>query len=112
MSDDKQNIIRHGKYRTPNGDIFWYENGKLHKEGEPAVIHTDGSTRWYVNGKKHRDDGPAIERGNMSNRSNRWFLDDVEYTEEEFKIYLVKKKLNEALQTELISESIKSKVKI
>lgn len=110
----KQHHVKNGKYRTPNGDIFWYKDGLIHKDSEPAIIHVDGDTRWYINGKKHREDGPAIERGKISksNRANRWFLEDIEYTEEEFNIFLEKKKLNESLNIVLSYKPIRFKTKI
>jgi len=37
------------------------KNGKLHREDDPAVEHTNGDKHWYKNGKLHRVDGPAIE---------------------------------------------------
>ena len=35
-------------------------NGKLHRDGEPAIIWADGSQEWYIDDKLHRDDGPAV----------------------------------------------------
>jgi hypothetical protein len=29
--------------------------------GDPAIEHLDGDKWWYQNGKFHREDGPAIE---------------------------------------------------
>jgi len=35
-----------------NGSKFWYENGKLYKDGDkPAVTHPNGTKWWYKNGK-------------------------------------------------------------
>jgi hypothetical protein len=45
----------------PNGNKYWYLNGKLHREDGPAVERSDGSKSWYLNGEFHREDGPAIE---------------------------------------------------
>lgn len=42
-----------------NGTKKWYKNGKLHREGGPAIEHLDGENHWYINGKLHRMDGPA-----------------------------------------------------
>lgn len=37
----------------PNGDQWWYLNGKLHRgEGKPAYISHDGRTAYFVHGKK------------------------------------------------------------
>lgn len=107
-------IIEHkeGCYKGEYGIIRWYKNNLLHKEGEPATIDILNNKHWFIDGKLHREDGPAIERGNISSRSNRWFIQGIEYTEEEFEIYLENKKLNETLNKELIIQNIKPKVKI
>ena len=45
----------------PNGSKQWYLNGKLHREGGPAIERANGTKVWYLNGKPHREDGPAYE---------------------------------------------------
>jgi hypothetical protein len=50
----------------------WYHNGRLHRDGGPAIINNDnGKTtqKWYRHGKQHRDDGPATI---MSDRKEWW----------------------------------------
>ena len=42
----------------------------------------DGTKYWCLDGQLHREDGPAIE---YPDGVKRWFLNDVHYTEEEFK---------------------------
>lgn len=42
------------------GVEFWTLNGELHRIGNPAVIHPDGSTYWFVGGRLHRTNGPAV----------------------------------------------------
>ncbi len=37
----------------------WYQHGKLHRDGAPAIINK-GNQEWYQNGLLHRDGGPAI----------------------------------------------------
>jgi len=59
--------IHKGKY----GDIRYYKDGKLHREGGPAIIYNNGDREWYFNGKLHREDGPAIE---YSNRVEKWYF--------------------------------------
>ena len=44
----------------PNGDKFWWLNGKLHREDGPAYEGANGNKSWYLNGKLHREDGPAM----------------------------------------------------
>jgi len=40
-----------------NGYKAWYQNGERHRNGEPAVIYSDGTYKWYIDGKhlEHRD---------------------------------------------------------
>lgn len=87
-----------------NGDKEWYLNGKLHREGGPAIEWASGSKEWWINNKLHREDGPAIERANgskfwwlndqrhredgpaieYSDGDKYWYLNDEELTEQEF----------------------------
>ena len=63
------------------GDKSWFKNNKLHNEDGPAFEYfLTKSKRWYINGKRHREDGPAIKVGKM----NYWFLNDEEFTEDEY----------------------------
>ena len=48
---------------------------------EYSVIVCDKCKIWIQNDKLHRMDGPAIE---SSNGSKFWYIDGVEYTEDEF----------------------------
>jgi hypothetical protein len=86
----------------PNGDKFWYLNGKCHREDGPAIENADGSKCWYLNGKCHREDGPAIEN---ADGSKYWFLNGnlhredghaVEYANGDKSWYLNGNKLTEA----------------
>jgi hypothetical protein len=39
----------------------WYEHGKLHRTGGPAVENTElDEQEWWENGERHREGGPAI----------------------------------------------------
>ena len=89
----------------PNGDKFWWLNGKLHREDGPAYEGASGNKSWYLNGKLHREDGPAIEYASgtkfwclndklhredgpameWANGDKEWYLNDEEVTEEEHK---------------------------
>ena len=66
----------------PDGDKFWYLNGKRHREDGPAMEFADGPKYWYLNDKYHREDGPAIE---YADGSKSWYLNDKEVTKEEHK---------------------------
>jgi hypothetical protein len=48
------------RIQLTNGRSEWYKDRKLHREGGPALIHSDGTQFWYRDGKLHREDGPAI----------------------------------------------------
>ena len=72
------------------GFTEWYLNGKIHREGGPAVEGTavGGGKFWYwfKEGHLHREDGPAIE---YSNGTKVWYLKGVRYdTEKEFQLAL------------------------
>ena len=50
-----------------------------------------GHKRWRLpNGELHRTNGPAIER---DDGDKYWYLNDIWYTEEEFEVKMMKKKL-------------------
>lgn len=73
-------------------DEMWtLGDGAYHRLDGPAFISsTDGVVdyqSYWVNGKRHREDGPAIwynPEGRLSKRPSRWYLDDVQLTQEEF----------------------------
>jgi len=89
---------------TRDGDKFWYQNGKLHREDGPALEYANGSKAWYQNDMLHRLDGPAVEHGNGSkswyqngkyhrldgpaieyaNGDKDWYIEGEELTEDEF----------------------------
>ncbi len=54
-----------------NSTQFWYQHGKIHRDDGPAAIYTDGEQQWYQYGKYHRDDGPAVI---CSNGDQFWYL--------------------------------------
>ena len=51
---DAGGTFHNGRYELTNN------NGKLHRDGGPAVICLDGRRYWYQNGLRHRYDGPAL----------------------------------------------------
>ena len=53
----------------PNGTKMWYRNGKLHREDGPAYEGPDGVS-WYAHGEIHREDGPARE---WADGSKEWY---------------------------------------
>ena len=65
----------------PNGDKYWYLNGKYHREDGPAVEWVDEAKEWYKDGKRHRENGPAVE---YHNGDKYWYVNGKYLTEEEF----------------------------
>jgi hypothetical protein len=47
-------------YISNDGSQYWYQHGRLHREKEPAIINQDGEKIWYYHGQYHRIGGPAI----------------------------------------------------
>lgn len=44
----------------PGGVLEWRdEQGRLHRDDGPAVIHANGSVTYYRDGVRHRDGAPA-----------------------------------------------------
>ena len=70
-----------------NGNKYWYQNGELHREDGPAMEYANGDKYWYKEGKYHRIDGPAVE---LANGDKYWYLDNIKYTEAEFKKKMAK----------------------
>ena len=62
-----------------NGDKYWYQNGKLHRENGPAVEKTNGDKHWFLNAKRHREDGPAIE---YADGEKQWWLNNKQHRED------------------------------
>lgn len=63
-------IDKDGNYQPAvikiNGDVEYYKNGELHRDGdEPAIKKTNGEVEYYKNGMLHRDgDKPAVVKSN------------------------------------------------
>lgn len=54
-------LIDAGAVLQDDGCYAVFDNdGRLHREGGPAVVYPDGMQRWYRHGRLHRDDGPAV----------------------------------------------------
>ncbi|MFZ9907786.1 MAG: hypothetical protein ACO3FJ_08860 [Ilumatobacteraceae bacterium] len=77
-----------------DGDRLWCINGKLHREDGPAVENNRYKS-WFINGLRHREDGPAIE---YSYGGKRWYLSDIEYTEDQYQHELAKIKLKRLIK--------------
>ena len=42
------------------GDVFYFKDGLLHRDGYPAIEFKSGDEWWIDNGMIHRENGPAI----------------------------------------------------
>lgn len=124
--------IKNGKYEQ-DGQVHWYENGRLHREDGPAIEWDNGEKEWYLNGVRHRDNGPAVEykRGiktwyrhgelhredgpaiEHGDGGKEFWLNGKRLTKKEFSEYLKKKKFREGLESMLHNKTTnKRKIKL
>ena len=63
-----------------NGMEEWFLNGLFHRIGGPAITHEDGTQEWWVDGKLHREDGPAYQEidGDVE-----WWYEGINYIKPE-----------------------------
>ena len=71
-----------------------------------VIVYNNGTKVWNLDNKLHREDGPALE---YFYGFKNWFLNGVEYTEEEFN-----KKMATAIEMTMaeVEEALGRKVKI
>ena len=62
-----------------NGDKFWIKNGLTHRENGPAAEYADGTKEWWNNGLRHREGGPAVE---YSDGDKWWYKDGMLHRED------------------------------
>jgi hypothetical protein len=81
--DELINYPFEGEVKTVNGNIYYFENNKLHRENDlPAIIHSNGTKEWYVNGERHRNNNlPAIE---SFDGEKQWYVHDKCYSPFEY----------------------------
>ena len=69
----------------------WWLNGQLHRANGPAKEYADGRKIWYLNGERHRADGPAVEISEEI--FEYWYrgvkISEEEYFSEEFQVKMV-----------------------
>jgi hypothetical protein len=64
----------------PSGAVEWRdEEGRLHREDGPAIIHANGSYKWYRHGVRHREGGPACV---YVNGTEKWYLNGLRHRED------------------------------
>jgi hypothetical protein len=69
------------------------EQGDYHRTDGPAVEYKNGTKEWFNNGKLHREDGPAIDYNSIK----QWYLNGIEYSEQEWEQEVAKIKLKRIL---------------
>lgn len=62
-SDD----VKTGRWKitNKNGDVFYFDNLKCHRENDPAVILKSGQKFYYQHGKLHNTKGEAVTGYNI-----------------------------------------------
>ena len=58
--------------------VYKTDNDILHRTDGPAMKWPNGDYYWYKDGKLHRTDGPAWQVGAMA----KWYFDGVEVSQE------------------------------
>lgn len=101
--------MRNGEYKDIDGNIGWYQDGKLHREDGPAFFLANGGQAWFQHGLEHREDGPAVE---YADGTNEWWIYGVQHTQEQFQQWRTKKQLNDKLSSTLEPRHTEKKKKI
>jgi hypothetical protein len=62
------------------GTTIWFSlDGKIHRDGAPALISNNGDRGWYQHGLLHRMDGPAV----ITTKGDQyWYINGVDITQE------------------------------
>jgi hypothetical protein len=107
--DGNKYWFKEGKRHRENGPAIefadgtkkWLKEGKLHRLDGPAVEFVDGEKHWFIEGKHHRLDGPAIEHAS-GNKS--WYIEDKFYSEADWK-----KKVEEIRSQNSVDKKVETK---
>lgn len=94
--------------------VIYYKDGQKHREDGPAIELGDGTKEWWIGGQRHRDDGPACiyKDPDEGDFFYEWFLNGERVTEQEVEHLIVKKNLNEKLESTLEPRHHEKKKKI
>lgn len=79
-------------YASVDGKVWMAEFDQIfyyHRSDGPAVERDDGTKKWYWKGHLHRIDGPAVIH---PNGEEEYWIDDIEYSKEEFLKFRAKPK--------------------
>ena len=81
------------------GSVFYMnEKREYHNPNGPAVLFMNtGYKAWYINGKRHREDGPAKENCFTNVSGVEYYLNDKEYTKEEWEREILNRRLKRIL---------------
>ena len=97
----------------------YYKNNVLHRDEGPAVVEEyingwDLAYYYYKNGLKHREDGPAVEIRDYVNNTNvdLYFINDIEYTREEYEIKIVEFKVEEKKSRQQFIKNINCRLNV
>lgn len=66
--------VKDGCHSFEDGMKIWFQDGKQHREGAPAVTWLNGSEEYWVNGKLHREDGPARSLTEAAIPFKAWYI--------------------------------------
>src|ERR1039458_2490365 len=72
-TSDQEKVVDH------ESTIKYYQDGKFHRVGGPAVEYATGRKEWWQEGKKHRIGGPAVEH---ANGGVEWWVHDERHRED------------------------------
>jgi len=84
-------IIINNIFANSFQNMYWYENGLLHRIDKPAVIIED-CIKFYQNGKLHNSIGPAIEYSKNVNKKNLYYINGKKIYSDEDELNSIKKK--------------------
>lgn len=85
--------VRDGGQASIHGHVYFYKDGRYHREDGPAVIYSYGEERWYYEGFLHRIGGPSI----IAETGNYYFINGNEFSRDDYNFLmftLYNKKVN------------------
>jgi hypothetical protein len=68
---------------------------KINKSGIKIKTSKNGTRECFLNGELHRENSPAVEN---IDGGKQWYLNGIEYTEQEYKSELRNVKINKLLK--------------
>lgn len=68
-------------YSYPGGCQEYWQNGKCHRVGKPAIVRSCGLNEYYQNDRRHREDGPAVI---YSDGTGEYYLNGKFYSQEDW----------------------------